>query len=277
MGPRLQKDRESFPPNNLLLMLAGAGMLWLGWSGFNGGDPYQANIDASLAVINTHICTATSLLVWITLDMLVFHKPSVIGAVQGMVTGLVCITPAAGIVEGWAAIVMGLASGSIPWFTMMVVHKRSRWLQKVDDTMAVFHTHAVAGALGGFLTGLFAEPHLCHIFSQVPSQHGLLYSWNGSYVRGLYQLVVQCIGAAFIIVWNIVATSAVCILIGLFVPLRLEDEKLEIGDDAVHGEAAYALFADGEPSQSSGKTENGEQPFRMQDLASSEPSRERLE
>lgn len=68
----------------------------MGWTGFNGGDPYAANIDASLAVLNTHVCAATSLLTWLILDVLVFGKPSVIGAVQGMITGLVCITPAAG-------------------------------------------------------------------------------------------------------------------------------------------------------------------------------------
>ncbi len=77
-------------------MLAGAGLLWLGWAGFNGGDPFSANIDSSIAVINTNICAATSLLMWTSLDVLVFSKPSVIGAVQGMITGLVVITPAAG-------------------------------------------------------------------------------------------------------------------------------------------------------------------------------------
>jgi Amt family ammonium transporter len=77
-------------------MLAGAGLLWMGWAGFNGGDPYSANIDSSIAVINTNICAATSLLMWTSLDVLVFGKPSVIGAVQGMITGLVVITPAAG-------------------------------------------------------------------------------------------------------------------------------------------------------------------------------------
>ncbi|KAM0951935.1 putative ammonium transporter AmtB-like domain, ammonium/urea transporter [Dioscorea sansibarensis] len=97
VGPRASKDRERFPPNNILLMLAGAGLLWMGWTGFNGGAPYAANIDASLAILNTHICTATSLLVWLFLDLFFFEKPSVIGAVQGMITGLVCITPAAGI------------------------------------------------------------------------------------------------------------------------------------------------------------------------------------
>ena len=96
VGPRLSKDRERFPPNNILLMLAGAGLLWLGWAGFNGGDPYAANIDSSIAVLNTNVCAAASLLVWTSLDVIFFKKPSVIGAVQGMITGLVCITPAAG-------------------------------------------------------------------------------------------------------------------------------------------------------------------------------------
>jgi ammonia channel protein AmtB len=77
-------------------MLAGAGLLWMGWSGFNGGGPFAANTDASLAILNTHVCTATSLLTWLLLDIVFFGKPSVIGATQGMITGLVCITPAAG-------------------------------------------------------------------------------------------------------------------------------------------------------------------------------------
>ena len=90
------KETQRFPPNNVLLTLAGAGLLWLGWAGFNGGDPYAANIDSSMAVLNTNICAATSLLMWTSLDVIFFNKPSVIGAVQGMITGLVCITPGAG-------------------------------------------------------------------------------------------------------------------------------------------------------------------------------------
>jgi ammonia channel protein AmtB len=96
VGPRLPKDRERFPPNNMLLVLTGAGLLWLGWSGFNGGATFSANLISGLAVLNTHVCAAASLLTWTTLDVIVFGKPSVIGAVQGMMTGLVVITPAAG-------------------------------------------------------------------------------------------------------------------------------------------------------------------------------------
>lgn len=96
MGPRADKDRENFPPNNLILMLAGAGLLWMGWTGFNGGAPFAASSAASLAVLNTHACAATSSLTWLILDSFLLGKPSVVGAVNGMITGLVCITPAAG-------------------------------------------------------------------------------------------------------------------------------------------------------------------------------------
>jgi ammonium transporter, Amt family len=96
VGPRLKLDREEFPPNNLLVALIGAGILWLGWTGFNGGDPFSANVDSSVAVLNTHICATTSILVWVCLDFAFSGKPTSLGAIQGMITGLVCITPAAG-------------------------------------------------------------------------------------------------------------------------------------------------------------------------------------
>ncbi|XP_058105207.1 ammonium transporter 2 member 5-like [Magnolia sinica] len=244
VGPRLTKDRERFPPNNILLMLAGAGLLWMGWSGFNGGDPYVASIDASLATLNTHVCAATSLLVWLLLDITFFGKPSVIGAVQGMITGLVCITPAAGVVQGWAAIIMGVCSGSIPWFTMMVVHKKSELLQKVDDTMAVLHTHAVAGMLGGILTGLFAEPKLNRIFFGSDGHYvGLFYGFDMNRVRiGFQQVGLQLQGIVFIVLLNIISTSIICNVIRFIVPLRMSNEDMEIGDEAVHGEEAYALW-----------------------------------
>ncbi|GLJ09481.1 hypothetical protein SUGI_0110420 [Cryptomeria japonica] len=254
VGPRTNKDRGQFPPNNVVLMLAGAGMLWLGWSGFNGGAPLAANQIASLAVINTHTCTATSLITWLCLDMVVFGKPSVIGAVQGMITGLVCITPGAGIVQSWAAMVMGLLSGSIPWMTMMLLHKRSFYLRKVDDTLGMLHTHAVAGLLGGILSGIFAHPTLCDIYFSVdPKPIGLLYGSrhyendNGRWHRsGPKQLGFQVLAALFIIVLNIVVTSIICLVIKVIVPLRMSDEALDIGDDAVHGEEAYAIWGDGE-------------------------------
>nr|XP_023914639.1 ammonium transporter 3 member 1-like [Quercus suber]POF07894.1 ammonium transporter 3 member 1 [Quercus suber] len=246
VGPRLKRDRERFPPNNVLLTLAGAGLLWMGWAGFNGGDPYAANIDSSMAVLNTNICAATSLLMWTSLDVIFFNKPSVIGAVQGMITGLVCITPGAGLVQGWAAIVMGILSGSVPWFTMMIVHKKSKLLQKVDDTLGVFHTHAVAGLLGEILTGFFAEPELCKLFLPVTNSRGGVYGGKGG-----IQVGKQIVGGLFIIGWNLVVTTIICLAIKLVIPLRMPDDLLVIGDDAVHGEEAYALWGDGEKYDSS--------------------------
>ncbi|KAK1326479.1 Ammonium transporter 3 member 2 [Acorus calamus] len=246
VGPRISMDRMAFPPNNIILMLGGAGMLWLGWTGFNGGAPNASNLVASMAVLNTHICTATSLIVWLCLDMVVYKKSSIIGAVQGMMTGLVCITPGAGVVESWAAMVMGLFSGSVPWYTMMILHKRSPFLQKVDDTLGVFHTHAVAGLLGGILSGLFAQPDLVRLFYPTGKQGGgLVYRFSH---EGLRQVGVQIMGACFVFAWNVAATSLICIAIGRVVALRMKEEDLHVGDDAAHGEEAYALWGDGEKS-----------------------------
>ncbi|KAF8006429.1 hypothetical protein BT93_K0660 [Corymbia citriodora subsp. variegata] len=255
VGPRATKDRERFPPNNILLMLAGAGLLWMGWTGFNGGDPYSVSTDASLAVLNTHVCTATSLLTWLVLDILFFGKPSVIGATQGMITGLVCITPAAGVVQGWAAILMGIMSGSIPWYTMMVLHKKIWLLKQVDDTMAVFHTHAVAGSLGGILTGFFAEPKLNRLFYNVSDWQGyigLAYGLQMGQARaGFKQMGIQILGIVYVIVINVIMTSLICLLVRVIVPLRLAEDELQTGDDAIHGEEAYALWGDGEKFESS--------------------------
>ncbi|EMS54570.1 Ammonium transporter 3 member 2 [Triticum urartu] len=146
-----------------------------------------------------------------------------------------------GVVQGWAALVMGVLAGSVPWYTMMVLHKRSKLLQRVDDTLGVIHTHGVAGLLGGVLTGLFAEPNLCNLFLPVTNSRGAFYGGNGG-----AQLGKQIAGALFVIGWNVVVTSIICVVIRLVVPLRMSEEKLAIGDDAVHGEEAYALWGDGE-------------------------------
>lgn len=156
-----------------------------------------------------------------------------------------------GVVQGWAAIIMGIMSGSIPWYTMMHLHKQIWLLKQVDDTMAVFHTHAVAGALGGILTGFFADPNLSRLFYLGDNnwQHftGLLYGFTtGRTNAGFKQMGVQILGIVFVIFVNVFTTTIICLSIRLLIPLRLPDEDLRIGDDAVHGEDAYALWGDGE-------------------------------
>ena len=137
---------------------------------------------------------------------------------------------------------MGILAGSVPWFTMMVVHKKSKILQKVDDTLGVFHTHAVAGTLGGLLVGLFAEPTLSSYFLPVQNSRGGFYGGKA----GGEQFGKQLVGALFIIGWNVVSTTIILLLIKMIVPLRMTDDELLIGDDAAHGEEAYALWGDGE-------------------------------
>ncbi|MDX6665491.1 MAG: ammonium transporter, Amt family, partial [Solirubrobacteraceae bacterium] len=108
IGPRLQRDREVDAPNNLLMVAVGAGLLWLGWNGFNGGDPYYAGVNAASAVLNTNLATAVAFLAWVGMDYLTGRKPSLIGSVNGMIVGLVAITPGAGFVTGWGAAATGL-------------------------------------------------------------------------------------------------------------------------------------------------------------------------
>ncbi len=238
IGPRLAKDRTNFKANNILMVLAGAGMVWLGWNGFNGGDPYSANADAAVAVLNTNVATALALLVWMTLDYVKYGKPSVLGAVNGMIAGLVAITPSAGVCNGYGALLVGVCAGSIPWFTMNVLGSKLAVFKKVDDCLGVIHTHGFAGLVGGLLVGLVATPQGESAFGCVNTNGGLFYG------GGFTQLVLQLEGAGFIIALNIVLTVVILYAIKIVTPLRMSDAMLEVGDHAVHGEEAYGLAED---------------------------------
>jgi len=245
VGPRLKRDREHGVPNNLLFVAVGAGILWLGWNGFNGGDPYFANADAAAAILNTNLCTCVSLLVWTMMDSFAYGKPSVVGAINGMIAGLVGITPGAGYVNGWGAMAIGVCTGIIPWIMMNKVQTTALF-KKVDDTLSVLSTHGVAGLLGGLLVGVFGCGDMLLYLApdgdkQAPgiSVTGLLYGDSGN------QLLMQFYAAAFIIVYNVIATFIILKVISIFVSLRMDEATLRIGDDAVHGETAYN-FGDGE-------------------------------
>ncbi|MFZ0559690.1 MAG: ammonium transporter [Methylovirgula sp.] len=239
VGPRLQRDIDHFPPNSLLMALVGAGILWLGWNGFNGGDPYFANADAAAAVLNTNIATAAALLVWTLLDSMAYGKPSVVGAINGMIAGLVAITPGAGFVNGYGAIIIGVCAGIIPWLSMNKLQKTAL-MSKVDDVLSVFSTHGVAGLMGGLLVGVLADPNMLVYIGTDKDAPGV------SVTGGAHQLLLQFYAAAFIIVFNAVGTFIILKIISIFVSLRMPESMLLIGDDAVHGEEAYALDGDGQ-------------------------------
>jgi Amt family ammonium transporter len=243
VGPRLQADRDHFPPNSLLVTLIGAGILWLGWNGFNGGDPYFANADAGAAVLNTNTATATGLLVWTLMDKMAYGKPSVLGAVNGMIAGLVGITPAAGYVDGWGAIAIGVVAGIIPWLSMNKLQKTS-FMMKSDDTLSVLSTHGVAGLMGGLMVGILANPDMLMYIGTDKEAPGV--NVTGWLYGNAGQLLLQAEGAAFIIVYNAIATYIILKVISLIVPLRMDEATLKVGDDAVHGETAYAIGKEGE-------------------------------
>lgn len=233
VGPRLLEDKRDFEPHNLIIALCGAGLLWLGWNGFNGGGSYFAGANAGAAVLNTNLATATALLVWLVLDMFSLGHPSAVSMINGMITGLVAITPCAGYVDGFGAIAVGLAAGLIPWLTL---NKLGHWsfLNRVDDTFSVLHTHGVAAVVGGLMVGIVANPKMIVYLSNNKSTPpvsvtGVLYG------GGLTQLKAQLIAAVVIIVLNVAATYLILKVVSVFVPLRAGDNEVEGGDLAIHG------------------------------------------
>jgi Amt family ammonium transporter len=240
VGPRLKRDRERAIPNNLLFVAVGAGILWLGWNGFNGGDPYFASQDAAAAVLNTNLATAVAMMTWIVMDMTLSSekKPTFLGGVNGMICGLVGITPAAGYVNGMGAIVIGVVCSGIVWFAWYYLPKYVWPFNKVDDALGVVYTHGIAGLFGGLLVGLLADPNMIVYLGlgKTPSVSGA-----GLFYGHPKQLLTQFLAALTIIVWDSVVTFVILMVIKhvLRMKLRLPEAQLVIGDVAVHGEEAY--------------------------------------
>jgi Amt family ammonium transporter len=227
IGPRLQRDREVDAPNNLAMVAVGAGLLWLGWNGFNGGDWYSAGTIASAAVLNTNLCTAVAFLVWVAWDYATGRKPSLIGSVNGMIVGLVAITPGAGFVNGWGAIVIGVIASTIVYFALNYLSRVAPF-RNVDDTLGVVYTHGFAGLAGGLLVGIFANNAM--------AETTLAGTISGG---GLHLLGWQALTALWVIVFSAVGTFVLLKLVGLVVPLRMTEAEMEEGDIAVHGHEVY--------------------------------------
>jgi ammonium transporter, Amt family len=236
IGPRLQRDREIDAPNNLLMVAAGAGLLWLGWNGFNGGDPYYAGANASAAVLNTNLACGTAFLVWVAWDYITGNKPTLIGSVNGMITGLVAITPAAGFVSGWGALLIGVIGSTIVFFALNYL-SRAPFFRRVDDTLGVVYTHGFAGLAGGLLVGFFANPKM--ILYQGIGKTASIGPLPGIIHGGGKLLREQAWAALWVIVFSAIATYILLKLVSLFVPLRMTEAEMEEGDLAVHGHEVY--------------------------------------
>jgi Amt family ammonium transporter len=229
MGPRKGFGTVAMPPHNLTMTVTGAGMLWVGWFGFNAGSAVAADNSAAMAMLVTHMSAACGALAWMTMEWVRHGKPSVLGMVTGMVAGLGTITPASGSVGPAAAVIIGLSAGVICYFATNYLKK----VMKIDDSLDVFPVHGVGGVLGTLLAGIFCSTQL-GIFSGNGFSDGI------DSIGG--QLMVQATGVAATFIYTLVVTFIILKLVDMMVGLRVDgDEETQGLDLVLHDERGYDL------------------------------------
>ena len=229
LGNRRGFPQQAMPPHNMTLTMAGAGMLWVGWFGFNGGSALAANGDAAMAMLVTHLSASAGAFTWMVCEWVRFGKPSALGAVTGMVAGLGTITPASGFVGPAGALVIGVAAGLLCFLATNYI-KRSL---KIDDSLDVFPVHGVGGVLGTLLTAVFASTSL-GVFS------GQGYVAEGMTMGG--QLGVQAVGVIATLGYTALATFVILKVTGALLDNRVSEEDEQRGLDlALHNERGYDL------------------------------------
>lgn len=220
LGARRGFPRELTPPHNPGLTMIGAGMLWVGWYGFNAGSALAANGSAGMAMLVTHTSAVVAALTWMAIEWLKFGKPSLVGAVTGLVAGLATVTPASGFIGPVGGLVFGVAGGAVCYFAVGLVKARL----KIDDSLDVFAVHGVGGVLGVVLTAFFA----------VPALGGLKDVAIGE------QLLMQVLGAAIVVAWSAGASIVLIVITRSVAGLRVEpDAETEGLDLTAHGERSY--------------------------------------
>jgi Amt family ammonium transporter len=219
----------AMPPHNMTMTVTGAGMLWVGWYGFNAGSALAANGNAGMAMLVTHLSAAAGALVWLSIEWLKFGKPSVLGIVTGMVAGLGTITPASGFVGPAGAVVIGATAGAVCFYATLWVKRKF----KIDDSLDVFPVHGVGGILGTFFAGIFSSPNL-GIFS------GLGFAKGIDSIAG--QLKVQLIGIGSTLIYTLIMSFVLYKLVDKLIGLRVTaDEETEGLDIVLHNESGYDL------------------------------------
>jgi Amt family ammonium transporter len=228
LGPRTGFGKTAMAPHNMTMTVTGAGMLWVGWFGFNGGSALAADGNAGMAMLVTHISAAAGSIAWMLLEKFKFGKPSVLGIVTGMVAGLGTITPASGYVGPGGALVIGLTAGVVCFFATQTLKQKL----KVDDSLDVFPVHGVGGMLGTFLAGIFASSAL-GVFSGQGYAEGMT---MGS------QIVVQLTGIVATVLYTAVLTFIVLKVVNALAGFRVTPEEENTGLDIVeHNEKGYDL------------------------------------
>ena len=229
MGPRKGFGHTAMPPHNLTMTLTGAGMLWVGWFGFNAGSAVAADNSAAMAMLVTHLSASAGALARMTMEWVRHGKPSALGIVTGMVAGLGTITPASGSVGPAAAVLIGLTAGVVCYFATISIKQ----VLKIDDSLDVFPVHGVGGALGTILAGVFCSTQL-GIFS------GNGFSDGVDSIGG--QLMIQATGVAATFVYTLVASFIILKIVDMLVGLRVTgDEETQGLDLVLHDERGYDL------------------------------------
>lgn len=228
LGNRKGFPRQAMPPHNLTMTVTGAGMLWVGWFGFNGGSALAANGDAGMAMLVTHISAAAGSLSWMMMEWTKHGKPSVLGIVTGMVAGLGTITPASGFVGPAGALVIGFSAGIICYYATQAIKQRFQ----IDDSLDVFPVHGVGGILGTLLAGVFASDAL-GVFSGQGYNEGM---------DMISQVSVQLTGIVATFSYTAVVTYLLLKLVDKILTLRVDEEGEMRGLDLVeHDERGYDL------------------------------------
>lgn len=230
LGKRKGFGMMSYRPHNVPFVALGATLLWFGWFGFNAGSEFVADGVAGLALINTVVASGAALVSWMIVERVKVGKPTLVGAATGLVAGLVVITPAAGFVEPWAAIIMGLIVSPICYFAISFCKAKIGY----DDALDAFGCHAVGGIVGGICTGIFCVPELSWT-----DFGGLLYTGDVSLLRS------QIAGIAITIVFVGILDVVLAFIVKACFKgsLRVSEEKEAQGlDIAAHGESAYPAY-----------------------------------
>ena len=230
LGKRKGFGMMSYRPHNVPFVALGATLLWFGWFGFNAGSEFVVDGVAGLALINTVVASGAALVSWMIVERVKVGKPTLVGAATGLVAGLVVITPAAGFVEPWAAIIMGLIVSPICYFAISFCKAKIGY----DDALDAFGCHAVGGVVGGICTGIFCVPELSWT-----DFGGLLYTGDVSL------LCSQIAGIAITIVFVGILDVVIAFIVKACFKgsLRVSEEKEAQGlDIAAHGESAYPAY-----------------------------------
>ena len=229
IGPRKGFGTTPLPPHNLTITVVGAGMLWVGWFGFNAGSALAADNTAAMAMLVTHLSAACGSLAWMAMEWIRHGKPSVLGIVTGMVAGLGTITPASGSVGPAGAVVIGLSAGVVCYFATQMIKNKF----KIDDSLDVFPVHGIGGMLGTLLAGVFCATNL-GIFS------GNGFTGDATSIGG--QLYIQATGVVATFVYTGIASYILLKLVDRVVSLRVDSEEENQGLDLVlHDERGYNL------------------------------------